>query len=105
VTVAARGWEVEADWVTGVGKGLEEVVRVAVAVRFKGSTVAGAAPQALATVAPVAGRVSRVVVADREVAEEEVPGVAVAVVEEEVVVEEGGGGKVNVKCRVSGVRL
>jgi len=38
-------------------------------------------------------------------AEEEVPGVAVAVVEEEVVVEEGGGGKVNVKCRVSGVRL
>ena len=100
--MAARGWEVEADWVTGVGKGLEEVVRVAVAARFKGSTVAGAAPQALATVAPVAGRVSPEAVV---VAEEEGPGVAVAVVEEEVVEEEGGGGKVNVKCRASGVRL
>lgn len=79
--MAAKGWEVEADWVTGVGKGLEEVVRVAVAVRFKGSTVAGAAPQALATVAPVAGRVSPEVVV---VAEEVVVAVAAEVGEVEV---------------------
>jgi hypothetical protein len=69
----------------------------------------GAVLQILVTVAPVAGRASPEVEADREAAAEEVvvaaAVVVVAVVEEEVVVEEGGGGKVNVKCRVSGVRL
>jgi hypothetical protein len=79
-----------------------EVVRETVEALFKGSTVVEAAPQALATVAPVAGRVEGLVAAAEEVV------VVVVVVAEggevEVGAEAGGADKqgLSVGFQVSG---
>ena len=80
------------------------VVREAVEVRFKGSTVAGVARQVLATVGPVAGR-ARAVEGLVAAAEEVVVVVVVAEGgEAEVEVEAGGADKqvLSVGFRVSG---